>query len=68
VGEGSLRREEDLLLGQLVVHVAVGEGVAPHEQRAGHHQHHDEQRAPGADENVEDLASHIVLLSLAPWS
>ena len=68
VGECCRRREGDLLLGQLVVDVAVGEAVAPQSQCAGGKEDDDEDGSPRAQKHVESLAPHGILLSIPPRS
>ena len=58
VGKSCLGREDDLLLGQLVVHVGVGEAVAPHEENARHHQDDHHHRTSGAGDQIEYLSLH----------
>jgi hypothetical protein len=60
--EGRLGREVDLLLGELAVDIAVYEAVTPGQQTACDHQDDDDNDTGAAGEDVEDLASHGVLL------
>src|SRR6202020_796813 len=55
---GRLRREDDLLLSQLVVDVRVGEAVTPHEEATGDHKDDDHHQAAGACQNIEYFALH----------
>jgi len=54
--ECRLRREVDLLLGELVVDVAVDEAVTPGQESTCDHQHDHDNDAAGAGEDVENFA------------
>src|ERR1039458_10035644 len=58
VGEGRLRREEDLLRGELVVDIVVCVAVAPHQQSSCHEQYDYEYQPDGAGEDIKDSATH----------
>ena len=58
VSEGRPRREEDLLLGELVVDVGAVVAMAPEQQRSSHEQDNHEGQTDGAGQNVEDSATH----------
>ena len=66
VGDGRPGRHGDLLLGQLVVHVAVGEGAGPDEQAGRDEQNHGDEGSASGEKRVESPAAHGVLLKL--WS
>ena len=56
--ERGRRREEDLLLGELVVHIGGHDAVAPECERSRHHQDGDDDYPSCADKDIEHFAAH----------
>lgn len=58
--ERSFGREEDLLLGQLVVNLGIHKTVAPGQQPSSHQQYHDHYNANGAGKRVKKLTGQEI--------